>query len=129
MTDNEIIRALEFCSSDEVGLCRICPLDGECEGDINILLKFALGLINRQKAEIERANVLIKQHKDSIAHLIHRIDVNEAEAIKEFAERLKARAKETVVYKNELCAMGTPFVNVKDIDNLVKEMVGADNAE
>lgn len=47
MTDKEIIKALEHCSSDEVGLCHICPLDGECNGDITILLKYALDLINR----------------------------------------------------------------------------------
>ena len=53
LTDNEIVKALEHCSSDEVGLCHICPLDGECNGDINILLKYALDLINRLQADKE----------------------------------------------------------------------------
>ena len=53
MSDDEIIKALEFCLSDEVGLCHICPLDGECNGDINILLKYALDLINRLQTDQE----------------------------------------------------------------------------
>ena len=53
MTDAEIIKALECCAGDEVGLCHICPLDGECNGDINILLKYALDLINRLQADKE----------------------------------------------------------------------------
>lgn len=54
MTDVEIVKALECCTSDEVGMCHICPLDGGCNGDITILLNCSLDLINRQKAEIER---------------------------------------------------------------------------
>ena len=40
------------------------------------------------KAKVERLKVLLKDANESNKNLMHRIDVNEAEAIKEFAERL-----------------------------------------
>ena len=56
MTDNEIIKALECCHSK--GGCDGCPLNMqrfEREVDcVEIITQYALGLINRQKAEIER---------------------------------------------------------------------------
>lgn len=50
-TDNEIIKALECCVTYE--FCTGCPLVDNCPSSYS-LLKSALDLINRQKAEIER---------------------------------------------------------------------------
>ena len=51
MTDEQIIKALECCIGQE-GNCDECPQHSrDCVDD---LLKTALDLINRQKAEIER---------------------------------------------------------------------------
>ena len=116
MTDNEIIKALEHCSSDEVGLCHICPLDGECNGDITILLKYALDLINRQKAEIERLKALSKHHQTLINMLNEGIAEAKAEAIKEFVKRLKEEEFASGVFGSSHCR--------KKIDYLVKEMIG-----
>ncbi len=77
-------------------------------------------VINEKKAEIERLSAdryLLKE--DGTMTLLPRTDAtkNRAEAIKEFAERLKVKGfadKET----------GEGIVCVEDIDNLVKEMVG-----
>ena len=56
MTDEQTIKALECCiSSDNSEACRGCPFDENdmCTKDSNALQKYALDLINRQKAEIE----------------------------------------------------------------------------
>ena len=52
MTDNEIIKALECCIADK---CMECPLRKipKVKGCMN-RLSFALDLIKRQQAEIER---------------------------------------------------------------------------
>lgn len=135
MTDAEIIKALEHCSSDEVGLCHICPLDGECNGDIKILLKYALDLINRQKAEIdeltEKLECLLchatgsKLSKSTYSLRTMESAVNDevqecceearAEAIKEFVKKLKEEFASGV--------FGASYCR-KKIDKLVKETVG-----
>lgn len=68
MTDEQIIKALEYC---KIGECDDCPFYGAKEDCEVELPEEALNLINRKKAEIEQE---IKEIK--------------SEAIKEFAERL-----------------------------------------
>ena len=55
MTDKEIIKALECCLSGKEELCKQCPLNGKCYGDIDYLLEFALDLINRQQEQLDAA--------------------------------------------------------------------------
>lgn len=106
MTDNEIIKALEYCSShDDCDLN--CPIEKETtedEGCIRIIGRLALDIINRQKAEIERlkgpsraypfCNLLggclvfsknLKDYNDMRKGL-------KSEARKEFAERVTKKA-------------------------------------
>lgn len=131
MTDAEIIKALEVC----VGIhndCEDCPLlehsqaTDECMTE---LMSNALDLINRQKADIEK---LKKGWKADVIETKN----TKAEAIKEFAERLKEQAK-NMEYKANTTRKTMPIVEVKDhvhwvlheviietIDNLVKEMAG-----
>ena len=105
MTDEQIIKALECCATDDGDDCFQCPYgnivykpgNGGC---VNRCRKDALDLINRQKAEIER--------------LLQKLQQAKSEAIKEFAEALKESAD------NGGC--GEDFVYVSDIDILVKEM-------
>lgn len=66
-------------------------------------------LINRLKAENE---ALISAQETLQKHIEKQIEKAKAEAIKEFAERLK---KYSELYS---------YVTPRDIDNLVKEMVG-----
>ena len=55
MTDEQIVKALECCSSALTGeACEKCPLRGECVSKSNTIEELALDLIQRQKAEIER---------------------------------------------------------------------------
>lgn len=111
MTDNEIIKALEYCLSgkDYDTACMKCPIEPICESD-DILLKYALDLINSQKAEIES----LKHRKTELQIRNQELQHEKSEAIKEFIDELKNR----VVNKYEY----TDIRVFKEIDNLVKEM-------
>ena len=133
-TDDEIMKALECCKSQECGECsRLCndfPDSHECKVD---LMEKVYSLINCQKAEIERLNVELvgmrgacesyKIHYDNakaeIAELQRRlqegIDLSDtvlkivkSEARKEFAELIKQSTTD------------------KSIDELLEEMEGED---
>ena len=116
MTDAEIIKALECIASKENVLCDSCPnkkfhlLECHRQGAKN-----ALDLINRQKAEIER---LKKGWKADVIET----ENTKAEAVKEFAERLKEEACGNDLYDRS----GRPVkaVTIADVDNVKKEMWG-----
>jgi len=111
MTDNEIIKALECCSNRYD--CYSCEYYNQyCKGDMNVTLKDALDLINRQKAEIE---ALIAGQETLQKYIV----TAKAEAIKEFAERLK---KNFDTYTDEEESNALYMINL--INDLVKEMVG-----
>ena len=115
MTDNDIIKALE-CDAYE--RCEDCPYYREsCThiiDDEGVQSKDILDLINRQKAEIERLETNCLSMAQTMPNMAK---AERAEAVKEFAERLKEKAWhgmwETINH-----------VDVDEIDNLVKEMVG-----
>ena len=125
MTDNEIIKALECCSTSSAVQCRDCPYCGNNyeKHCAFALANDALDLINRQQAEIERLNSDIITMENVIKNTflekagcdIDPLAEIKAEAIKEFAELIKTN-------RHKL------FFSVKgfdeQIDNLVKEMVG-----
>ena len=129
MTDNQIIKALECCA-DEMGCKKGCPcFDPKAKGSCCTISKIgiekiALDLINRQQAEIERLSAesfgynVTKLFDNYKAHI-------KAEAIKEFAERLKALDRLDVDvsygYGREHY---TEAIAVNLIDNLVKEIIG-----
>ena len=130
MTDADIIKALECCTN----ICsESCPnfhngiyVESQCT---SVLMCEALSLINRQKAEIERFEreskskldkwkLLDDRTKKRYAELYEEAkDVVRAEAIKEFAERLKEELANN---------LGCPITDTPRIiiDSLVKEMVG-----
>lgn len=120
MTDKEIIKALECCT-DYPSCPTDCPL---YEQPVDCLLKLSkptLNLINRQKAEIESLKLNVEAlaicKKDLPQKTTNAI---KAEAIKEFAERLK----EEMGWWEEPDGYYTRFISPDDFDNLVKEMVG-----
>ena len=117
MTDAEIIKALECCTSDKSIYCEDqCPFYERCNKYEN-LSKYALDLINRQKAKIEELSEVLS---DTIRIRYAEI---KAEAIKEFAERLKGSKGKIsmLIFPRE----GTfDYIPLENIDNLVKEMVG-----
>ena len=130
MTDSEIVKALECCNNNDIGSCDRCPLDYKnnnlenCEGKLH---EAALALINRQKAEIYELQHKIASCNSEIeklteentkldgANVLLTVTLRNAraEAIKEFAERLKMCRRDS--YYNDILPLGA-------IDNLVKEM-------
>lgn len=117
MTDNDIIKAMEYCFVNE-NHCRICPYMQK-DHCIVVRTKDALDLINRQKAKIERLEYEIMKTKLEKHLLNETVEEIKAEAIKEFAERLKANF-DTYTDDEEANALYMRRL----IDNLVKEMVG-----
>lgn len=86
MTDNEIIKALEYCSSD-ISNCRKCPyLAVNC--CTTVRCRDVLALVERQQAEIKRLNnnmdVMVKEHNNIVKSI--REDI-----IREFEEKLKQK--------------------------------------
>jgi urease gamma subunit len=115
MTDKQIIKALECCHNG--GKCDDCPCErtGDCNFEYEVL-----DLINRQKAKIERLADSNGRLRESVGLMLNYPDGIErikAEAIKEFAERLKS-------YAHEISCNVLLVVTKDDIDTLVKEMVG-----
>ena len=123
MTDNEIIKAFDNLLSRKWIVAK--------SGAEFITMGDVADLINRQRAEIERLNKELEirppasasfvfkleemQEKEKMLEAKWKADVR-AEAIKEFAERLKEEFKEP-------CACNFSYVRLL-IGNLVKEMVG-----
>ena len=106
MTDNEIIGALERVSSWE------CDT-GKYE---KVIADNVLDLINRQKKEIEE---LRKGFTADADYFASEYDKNiKAEAIKEFAERLKIK----VEYGEFYDTTDDYIMTVEHIDDLVKQM-------
>ena len=135
MTDNEIIKALECLRGNafDCGECPYCSCyPAPCEQQV---AKDALSLINRQKEEIERL-----KNRDLQVEVSEKLEREiKAEAVKEFAERLK----EQDGYDNHVfddCAsilVPKEYLKGRDekikevwttIDNLVKEMERKNNA-
>ena len=135
MTDNEIIKALECLRGNafDCGECPYCSCyPAPCEQQV---AKDALSLITRQKEEIERL-----KNRDLQVEVSEKLEREiKAEAVKEFAERLK----EQDGYNNHVfddCAsilVPEEYLKGRDekikevwntIDNLVKEMERENNA-
>lgn len=119
-SDTEITKALECCSRNR---CTTdgCPLAGNriC---MTLLTTYALDLINRQQAKIER----LKQERDKehnhCNHYARMCAKAKSEARKEFAERLKESSHAIPCFDDDGYYSETDFVKVVDIDNLLKEM-------
>ena len=112
MTDNEIIKELRASSEwfTEHGRNTNTAIVGICDR--------AIELINRQKAEIERLTINMNAFGLGMKREKERADNARAEAVKEFAERLKEKAKGCFYDLGNLddfnCAM-------TELDNFVKE--------
>ena len=123
-TDDEIIKMLE--EIPEVGDCsRDCIFyDGKVHHCASVVAHHALALINRQKAEIEKLESLSERLGDDVTlklkyiyELEKRLAIAKAEAIKEFAENVKA-IFECVLYFDD----DVKECIINEIDELVKEM-------
>lgn len=116
LTDSEIVKALNICINEDY--CKNCPLDGKAfsEGCINYLRQQCFDLINRQKAEIEELRKGFTADADFFAS---EYDTKiKAEAIKEFAEKLKCRSHR---FKT-IDRIFVDCIPLDYIEKLVKEM-------
>ena len=143
MTDNEIVKAMdilekhEFFGGQRAGreLWSKKPVDVQ-DRDVEDFAKdiaYIKDLINRQKAEIERLQCEIKEKTETIVFLKdqvvgwsidfrnikNKVETAKAEAIKEFAERLK---KEVAGWYYDFADFDDTMDALTEIDNLVKEM-------
>ena len=147
MTDNEIIKALECCTSEDF-TCNGCPyiavdMSG-AEYDCSYYArKDAFDLIKRQQAEIDKKNKaldFIKNELENVKNLVLQnrettlkiqnayerlLASSRTEAFKEFAEKLKAE------YSTPDIFMPFNWISCEEmvLDEIIKEMVGADNAK
>lgn len=114
LTDNEIIMTLKECLTEP------------CSEQAYInAIRNSLDLINRQQAEIESLKIENQSLREAVNS--YKLHYNEAktEAIKEFADRLKALDRLDIDvsygYGREHY---TEAIAVNLIDNLIKEMAG-----
>ena len=129
MTDNEIIKALECCFTNDFGKtncnkCAFYTATAKCMDDMQ---NAVIDLINRQKAEIERltAKILVKDNINDYNTAQLRIAREElrtakSEAIKEFVERVKRTSIGLEIGDDKKFKM--TVVSTAAIDNIVKEM-------
>ena len=118
---NEIIVPLKCLVMNESD-CRHCKLKDKNDRCEKFLYSDVLGLIdenNRQKADIDRQREYIE-----LLDIEHEAILNKA--IQEFAERLKTHTRKmsSSDFSGEFWDKA---ILVEDIDNLVKEMVGAES--
>ena len=114
MTDNEIIKALECCTT-KGAKCSDCPAFKKVDrSDCKKYFRGAIDLINRQQAEIDRLNNNISA---MAVTLRNSTKATRNKAIKEFAKKLKQKSE---YYENGQGWEGRICYD-DDIDNLVKE--------
>ena len=149
MKDNEIIKAFELCFASDPKACSKCPyreFGKLCKIERN---RDALNLINLQKAEIERlkeklheqdlgyrrsiencvreynivSNKAYSEYQERVNYLKKQLKSAKAEAIKEFAERLKHFPQKGRIDHNGVSKLA-PFIDDADIDIIENEMTG-----
>ena len=118
MTTNEIKKALEHCGNQNVS-CRKCPLYGFSVSCIYDLKIQAFKYINQLEAEIERLKTAYPKTLESIRKIY---TTAKSEAIKEFADGLKAKAQNATTWTGI-----EPVVTISDIDDTAKDLLIEDN--
>lgn len=107
MTEEQIVKALECCIKDDYDKgCTECPIHCYKGCDFH-LAKFALDLINRQKAEIERLKAELKEAYGEIEKLEDNIDNGVsvcAECHRKYAEEIKTAKIEAILEFSERLA-------------------------
>lgn len=118
MDEKDILKALECCTAYGWFTCTHCSQKclKICKG---VNPKATLELIKSQQTEIKRLNTnmdsMVAEHSRLIANA-------KSEAIKEFAERLKSKCRDSI----ELDDYRMTVVTKLDIDDLVEGMTGGE---
>lgn len=141
MTDNDIIKALEHCLYKDHGQskCTKCEYVTGCK---TWLMRNALDLINRQRAEIERKGRILESYAlqyGTVADKDVLLKRAKAEAVKEFAKKTEKMITE--IYNKHIFGNNDLEAEEKDaiinfsndvtyrFGNLAKEMVGEQRKE
>lgn len=131
MTDSDIIKHLEYCMESECEKCRY-QYDTACKEYIfHDCLRLIHNLMDKNKAykhyydeclkDLKKANTEIERLKGWENLLkAEKHSLIKAEAVKEFAYRLKKRASKGFWETDA-------YIGVEQIEELVKEMVGKSN--
>lgn len=114
MTDNDTIKVLECCANSDG--CENCPCSKQCDGVEHI--QYALDLINRQKAEIERLkDILYDADGVNLVNYWHqqcKVAENGCRNFEEENENLKAEIERLTAFKSyfdELYGKGLDIAN------------------
>jgi len=125
MTDNEIIKALECCSKDDID-CEQCPANGLCDNDDYCFTGAILDLINRQKAEIAKKDteidILIRKKealRDEIAEKQAEIERLHKSQKPTGAAGYKIENGKVIMYADVLNGYRHEY---KDLEEIVKEL-------
>ena len=134
ITDSEIIKAFEWLKTKTKEHCKQCHYKNSEVCDICVpgKLKLVFDYYDHLQAENERLKKTLKVQGERLAEergqkyeqimiiskLKEQLETAKAEAVTEFAERLKEKGRNS---------LGNQFV-IGWIDNLLKELVGDDNA-
>ena len=135
MNDNDVIKALECCSSEDMD-CKGCPYDGlpacyvGCAGK---LAGDALDLINRLQAENERLQKQCEMNQitpacatgmpKTLASIKKMYATAKSEARKELAELITDKASVVQINSFDYAYQ----ITEEQIDNLLKELDGKEN--
>lgn len=119
MTDKDIIKALELCLANDIfeKSCSICKYKDDDISCMDKMFRDVLDLVNRQRAEIEEKSNKLREIMPIVAELKN-------EAVKEFAERLKANITINNTDDGYLIYSVDYNCLMDDIDDLLKEIVG-----
>ena len=117
LTDEEVVKALECCKDCSINLNFEIVQKIE---DKNKEILELIDIINSLKAEIEKLKKEVSVARDAYISIQDRYEHTKTEAYKEFAERLKEKSFKTI--RNY--GLTKDVVEVCDIDNLVKDMIG-----
>ena len=157
LKDSEIVRALEneihlaeyvdsdYCSNTEVSLLkstvdlinRLQKADGKNKDNIR-LLQLAIDQKRRKIIRLEEDNQELKAENERLEKEFdimrfttakRWVKEAKAEAYKEFAERLKEKSKKTEIVCSGALITTNYSISDKNFNNLLKELVGEDNAE
>lgn len=113
MASNEIKKALECCTDKG---CLGCPYYCANTTCIDKMFKDILAYINELETEVEKFTTAHPKTLESIRKIY---TTAKSEAIKEFAERLNAKAQNANTWTGI-----EPVVTISDIEDTAKEMVG-----
>jgi hypothetical protein len=124
MTDNDIIKALEYCTQQGItSECERCEVKKGCRSE---LIVNAFDLINRQKAEIDKMKAIVDQSDINCRRVINliggyerQVETARAEAVKEFAEMLKKLHS----CRDVLCPIEVISMPTVSLDYYVKKYV------